>query len=261
MTDQDKKFSLVTDARYLALLIPSIRLVQWLSTRSMISYVENERFFGIDVAPHPDGGIILSAQSRFSWVMVRDPKGSVTEPANIVFPKQFLKACRRPKFRSMVTENQETYEAEESVPAFMLPALVHVFYCGAYICGREKPPEDHDGSGLYSCRAKMDETEQDPWAVFIRKREIKSPKIWEIVTTAPATKTNSIITNEAMRLLSDTMAAHSREFFDDPMTVWSLEEFKSNHANPAFRAQCRGSVEIIVSVAQTNLEALKGGAA
>lgn len=65
MTEETKKFSLVTDARYLALLIPSVQLAEWCSTGSVLLYMGNEQFFGIDVAPHPDGGIILSAQSRF----------------------------------------------------------------------------------------------------------------------------------------------------------------------------------------------------
>ncbi|KGB20983.1 hypothetical protein AtDm6_3348 [Acetobacter tropicalis] len=261
MTEETKKFSLVTDARYLALLIPSVQLAEWCSTGSVLLYMGNEQFFGIDVAPHPDGGIILSAQSRFSWVMVRDPKGSVTEPVNIIFPKKFLEACRRPEFGKMFTENQEIYEVEESIPAFMQPGPVHVFYCGAYICGREQPPEDHDGSVLYSSRASLDEKEQDPWVVHIRTREVKSPKVWDIVSTASAVKSDSIITNEAMRLLSDTMAAHAREFWDDTLPVWQLEEFKSKHCAPGFRALCKGGVEIIASIAQANPKALKAEAA
>lgn len=258
MTKENDKFSCVTDARYIALLIPSIKMLTGLAGTGALGYIENERFFGVAIAPHPEGGILLCAQTRFSCVMAHDPKGSITEPANVTFPKAFLKACKRKKFHTMVTENQDTYEAEDTVPAFIQPGLVHVFYCGAYVAGKEAPTEDNEGSVLYSTRACMDDR-NDPWAVHIKPRELKLAEQWQVMATAPTQKENSIVVSEALGLLSDTMQAHSREFYDDPLPIWSLEEIKTKHAAGAYRAQCKGGVEIIACIAQANPAALEGG--
>lgn len=258
MKQENDKFSLVTDARYLALLIPSVKMLTEIAGTGSIGYFRNERFFGIDVAPHPDGGILLSARTRFSCVMVRDPNGRITEPANIIFPKGFLKACRRKKFHTMVTENQETYEAEDSVPAFIQPGMVHVFYCGAYVTGKVAPTEDNAGSVLCSVRAGID-NEADTWAVRIKLNDAKISELWQVMTSAPAQKGHSIVVSSALELLSDTMQAHAREFYDDPRPIWALEEIKTTSASPAYRAQCQGGVEIVACIAQGNPAVLIGG--
>lgn len=257
MTKENNQFSCVTDASYIALLIPSIKMQNELAGTGPLGYIENERFSGVAIAPHPEGGILLCARTRFSCVMVRDPKGSITEPAKVFFPKAFLKSCKRKKFHTMVTENQETYEAEDSVPAFMQPGMVHVFYCGAYVAGKDAPNEDNKGSVLYSTRAKMDD-ESDPWAVHIKPRESKLAKKWQVMMDASVQKGDSIVVSGALGLLSDTMQAHSREFYNDPLPIWSLEEIKTKHAAASYRAQCKGGVEIIACIAQANPAALGG---
>ncbi|MGD7069544.1 hypothetical protein [Acetobacter sp. AAB5] len=258
MTQGNDKFSFVTDARYLVFLILSIKILKAFSVTGSIDHFENERFFGIDATPHLDGGVLLSARRRFSCVIVRDPNGSITEPANMIFPKGFLKACRRKKFHTMVTENQKTYEAEDSVPAFIQPRMVHVFYCGAYVAGKVAPTEDNAGSVLYLVRASIDNG-ADTWAVRIKLNDAKISELWNVMTSAPVQKGDSIVVSSALGLLSDTMQAHAREFYNNPKPIWFLEEIKTTPASAAYRAQYQGAAEIVACIAQANPLALEGG--
>lgn len=103
-------------ARYVAQLAPFVdrRLV--------------EAYPGLQIEPHPDGGVWLTATDGATLAQVWDRDGQTTAPLVLTVPPEFVSACEAPHGRRLLDANLRSWRP--TPPRWMWPGQVNVTWDG-----------------------------------------------------------------------------------------------------------------------------------
>lgn len=85
---------------------------------------------GMQVEPHPQGGVTVMATDGHAMLAVYDPTGRASRPAIVCLPRRLVDACARPRLPKLHAEGEDV---TPPVPGWMLPKTLALWSHAAWV--------------------------------------------------------------------------------------------------------------------------------